>query len=184
MGFSLSMNRVILVGRVQPRNPEPVNNGNGTKFTVVTKESYKSNTGEWKEISEWHNIIAWGYSAQKSMKLLKGDLVLIEGSISTRKAVDRDGVEKIYKDIKAEKVITLTPRTSNGYSGNQGYGGNQGYSNDGYTAPVNNQQKTPTPGNADRPKPEQRPAAQPSKKDDDIKYDDPFSSDYNEWDNA
>jgi single-strand DNA-binding protein len=111
-----SLNRVILVGRVG-KNPEiTVVASTGrqlAKFSLATNEGYyDKNTNAWKDMpTEWHNIVAWGPLAQKVEKSIgKGDMVLIEGRIHTRKWQDKNGQDRWNTDIQAENVIVLDHR--------------------------------------------------------------------------
>ncbi len=60
------VNKAIVVVRVA-KTPEIRSVNNGKKvanFSVATSESYKDKTtGEKKETTEWHNIVAWGPTA-------------------------------------------------------------------------------------------------------------------------
>jgi single-strand DNA-binding protein len=111
-----SLNRVILVGRVG-KNPEvTVVASSGrqlAKFSLATNEGYfDKNNNSWKDMpTEWHNIVAWGPLAQKVEKgLSKGDMVLVEGRIRTRKWQDKNGQDRWNTDIQAENVVVLDRR--------------------------------------------------------------------------
>ena len=55
------INKVILLGNVG-RDPEIRSLENGGKvaqFSLATNENYKEKDGNWKEQTEWHNIVAW-----------------------------------------------------------------------------------------------------------------------------
>jgi len=106
-----SLNRVILVGRVG-RNPEitylPSNNRELAKFSMATNEGYYDQSRVWKDTQEWHNITAWGNLAQKIEKnVAKGDLILVEGKIKTRKWKDQSGQERKSVEIEANNMVVL-----------------------------------------------------------------------------
>jgi len=114
MAHIRSLNRVTLVGRVG-RNPELTYlTGSGrdlSKFSMVTNEGYYDKDRNWKESSEWHNIVTWGPQAQRIEKQVKkGDLVLVEGKIRTNKWTDKNGQERSNKEIEANNVIVLDKR--------------------------------------------------------------------------
>jgi len=111
-----SLNRVILVGRVG-KNPEVTvvasNSRQLAKFSLATNEGYfDQGSSAWKDLpTEWHNIVAWGPLAQKVEKSLgKGDMVLVEGKIHTRKWQDKNGQDRWNTDIQAENIIVLDRR--------------------------------------------------------------------------
>ena len=67
------------------------------RFSVATNESYKDKKGEWVTTTQWHNIIAWGKTAELSNKLLtKGTEVLLEGKLQNDTYTTKEG-EKRYK---------------------------------------------------------------------------------------
>jgi len=103
------LNKVILIGRVG-KDPDTYQFEDGTKkmnFPLATTESYRDkNTDEWKDITEWHNIVGYRYLAERN--IAKGDLIYVEGKIKSRKYTDKDGVEKYVTEILAEKLNMLS----------------------------------------------------------------------------
>jgi single-strand DNA-binding protein len=100
------MNRVTLFGNVG-KDPEVRVTNDGTKIatlTLATSERWKDRgTGEAKERTEWHRIVVFGGQAEVIEKYVKkGDKLLVEGSIQTRKWVDQAGVEKYTTEIKLQ----------------------------------------------------------------------------------
>ena len=102
------LNKVILIGRIG-KDPETFIFDDGTKkisFSLATTESYRDRTtNEWKDQTEWHNIVGYRYLAEKA--IAKGDLVYIEGKIKNRKYSDKDGNEKYITEILSEKIHLL-----------------------------------------------------------------------------
>jgi single-strand DNA-binding protein len=102
------LNKVMLIGRIG-KDPNIFTFENGNKkmsFSLATNESYKDrNTNEWVEQTEWHNIVGYGYLSDK--KLVKGDMVYVEGKIKTRKWRDNDGNDRYTTEIVAEKINIL-----------------------------------------------------------------------------
>lgn len=77
------------------------------RLSLATSKSYKVGE-EWKEKTEWHNVILWRGAAEYAQKQLKkGHLVYIEGEINYRKA-EKDGSTLYYTDIVASTVRRLT----------------------------------------------------------------------------
>lgn len=88
------INKITLIGRLgQDAEKQTLPSGvSYCRFSVATSESYKDNSGEWKEQTEWHNIIIWRDLADRAEKQLKkGSLVYIEGKSSTSSWQDKEG---------------------------------------------------------------------------------------------
>ncbi len=84
---------------------------------IAVATSYKTkdrNTGEQKEVTEWHRIAFFGRLAEiVGQYLKKGSSVYVEGHLQTRKYTDKDGVERYATDIIAEQMQMLgSPRGS------------------------------------------------------------------------
>lgn len=133
MAHKRSINRVILVGNVG-RDPEvshiPSLGRDVAKFSVATTEVYMDkNTNEWKDITEWHNIVAWGYAAKKvERSVSRGSLVLVEGKIKTRKWKDKNDQDRWTTEIMADTVTPLDrSNREGGYSGGAQDGGQRDY---------------------------------------------------------
>lgn len=106
-----SLNRVILVGRVG-RNPEithiPSIERDVAKFSMATTEGYMDKNNQWQDTTEWHNIVGWGRITQKIEKSInKGDLVLVEGKIKTRKWQGQDGQDRRSTEIYIDNLVIL-----------------------------------------------------------------------------
>jgi single-strand binding protein len=65
-------NTVKLIGRLG-KNPElkEFTNAKLATFSVATNDSYKNKEGEWVENTTWHNVKAWGKTAELCNNLLK-----------------------------------------------------------------------------------------------------------------
>ena len=112
-----SVNKVIIVGNLG-RDPETRYMPSGdamTSITVATTDSWKDKaTGEKKEQTEWHRITFFGKLAEIAGQYLKkGSQVYVEGSLRTRKYMDKDGVEKYATDIRADSMQMLGGRSQN-----------------------------------------------------------------------
>ncbi|MBN2347176.1 MAG: single-stranded DNA-binding protein [Candidatus Aminicenantes bacterium] len=122
-----SLNRVILVGRAG-RDPEitvlPKSGQQKAKFGLATDEGYwDKSTNAWKDLpTEWHNIIAWGPQAQKVERSVhKGDMVIVEGRIRTRKWQDKSGQDRWTTEIQAENVTVLDRNKEGGQGAGKSY---------------------------------------------------------------
>jgi len=103
----MSVNKVILVGNLgQDPKSFQVSSGLKVSFSLATSEKWKSQDGENKEKTEWHNIIVWGKQAEFAEKYLsKGRLVYIEGRIQTR--TYEDNGKKYITEIIAQNLQAL-----------------------------------------------------------------------------
>jgi single-strand DNA-binding protein len=161
-----SVNKVIIVGNLG-RDPEIRYMPSGDAIAnIAVATSYKSkdrNTGEQKELTEWHRISFFGRLAEiVGQYLKKGSSVYVEGRLQTRKYTDKDGVEKYATDIIAENMQML--------GGRQGMGGGDAM-DDGYesaSAPARPAPRQAPPAPAARPAP--KPASNFSDMDDDIPF--------------
>jgi len=104
------INKVTLIGRLG-KDPEKKTLPSGAafvRFTIATNESYKDKDGEWKDNTEWHNIIMWRELAERAERQLKkGGLVFIEGKITYQKYEDKDGKSTTFTEIAANNFRSL-----------------------------------------------------------------------------
>src|SRR3954451_3284501 len=82
-----SLNRVQLIGNLT-RDPELKYTSSGTavcSFGLATNRSWTTDTGEKKEDTEFHNILAWNKLAELcSQYLTKGRKAYVEGRLTIR----------------------------------------------------------------------------------------------------
>lgn len=101
-------NSVKLTGNLG-NHPEIKNFENGSKvarFSIATKEEYKTKSGEKVEDTQWHFVSAWGKIAELiEAELKKGSYVSIEGRLTTRNYIDKNGQKKYITEIVANDVI-------------------------------------------------------------------------------
>jgi single-strand binding protein len=105
------INKVIILGRLG-NDPDSRSMPNGdpvTKISVATSEEWvDKQSGEKKQITEWHNIIAYRKLAEIFSKWLKkGSQVYIEGRLRTRKWQDQNGQDRYATEIIADKMEML-----------------------------------------------------------------------------
>jgi single-strand DNA-binding protein len=110
------VNKAILVGRLG-NDPEVRYTPDGTavaNFSIATSEEWKDkDTGEKKERTEWHRIVAWRKLGEICGEYLsKGRQVYIEGKLQTRSWEDKDGNTKYTTEIIASDVQFLGNRDS------------------------------------------------------------------------
>lgn len=103
-------NSVQLIGHLGA-DPETKTLENGTvitKLRVATSEHYKAANGEWKEETQWHNVVAWEGIAERAAKQLhKGSYVLVQGKLVTRSYTDAQGHKKWVTEVRATGFLPL-----------------------------------------------------------------------------
>lgn len=115
-----SINKVILIGRLG-RDPEMRFTPAGkavTNFTMATSETWKDESGERQERTEWHRIVIWGKLAEVAAKYLsKGKQVYIEGRLQTREWTDKEGQKRYTTEVVAGQMQMLSEKGEGGGSG-------------------------------------------------------------------
>src|SRR3989338_1262910 len=105
-----SLNKVILIGNLT-RDPELRYTPSGTgvcTFGLATNRSWTTQTGEVKEDTEFHRIVAWNKLGELCSQLLsKGRKVYVEGRLSTRTWTAQDNTQKTTTEIVIEDMIIL-----------------------------------------------------------------------------
>jgi single-strand DNA-binding protein len=109
--MSKGVNKVILIGSLgqDPEVRYMPQGGAVANLSVATNERYKDkNTGEAKEVTEWHRVVIYQRLAEIAGEYLrKGSKVYIEGKLKTRKWQDKDGVERYTTEIVANELQML-----------------------------------------------------------------------------
>lgn len=101
---SRGVNKVIIIGRLG-QDPEVRYAPSGAAFanlSVATSEQWRDKqTGEQKELTEWHRVVISGKLAEIAGEYLrKGSEVYLEGKLRTRKWTDQSGTEKYTTEIQ------------------------------------------------------------------------------------
>ena len=113
--YSLRMvNKVTIIGNLGADPDVRQTNSGSTvcELRVATEEKWKDKNGELHEHTEWHRVQVWGKQAEACGKYLtKGKKVYVEGSIRTRTWDDADGNTRYMTEIRANKVLFLSPRS-------------------------------------------------------------------------
>jgi single-strand DNA-binding protein len=104
------VNKAIIIGHLG-RDPEMAQTASGTviaNLALATSENWKDkDTGEKREKTEWHRVVAFDKLAEIMEKYLrKGSMVYIEGSLQTR-SWEQDGVKRYSTEIKASQMQML-----------------------------------------------------------------------------
>lgn len=94
-----SVNRTFLLGHVG-KNPEVGTTPGGTlavNFSLATTDREKDRQGNWPDRTEWHNLVAYGRTAEIVRDYVsKGTQLFIQGKIQTRSWDDKESGQKRY----------------------------------------------------------------------------------------
>ncbi|MEG3111349.1 MULTISPECIES: single-stranded DNA-binding protein SSB1 [unclassified Pantoea] len=139
---SRGVNKVILVGNLgqDPEVRYMPNGGAVANITLATSESWRDKqTGENKEITEWHRVVLFGKLAEVAGEYLrKGSQVYIEGQLRTRKWQDQGGQERYTTEVVVNVGGTmqmLGGRQGGSAGGAAPAGGGQSNNNNGWGQP-------------------------------------------------
>jgi single-strand DNA-binding protein len=113
---SRSVNKVTLLGHLGRDAETRFTTGGAarTTFSIATSRRWKDQqTGEWKEETDWHNVVLWRQENVANY-LTKGKQVYVEGRIQTRSYDDKDGKKVYTTEVVADDVILLGGRGAEG----------------------------------------------------------------------
>lgn len=106
---SKSLNKVMLIGNLT-RDPELKVTPSGASvctFGLATNSRYKKPDGNYEELTNFHNIVAWSKLADIcAEKLKKGMKVYVEGELRTRRW-DENGMNKQKTEVRITEMIIV-----------------------------------------------------------------------------
>jgi single-strand DNA-binding protein len=107
-----SLNQVTLMGNLT-RDPELRQTPNGQNvcsFSLALNRSYKDQSGEWQEATDYVDIVAWGPLAERvSQYMSKGRRCLVQGRLQSR-SWEQDGQKRNKVEVLANDVTFLDSR--------------------------------------------------------------------------
>lgn len=111
------LNKVLLIGNTG-KDPEFTVTQTGRKratLSLATTRRYRDANGEQKEQTDWHNLVAWGKTADviESLGVHKGMPLFVEGSLSYRSWNDQNGQKRYATDVVIETFQILAHRQLN-----------------------------------------------------------------------
>jgi single-strand DNA-binding protein len=108
--MSTLRNKVQLIGHVG-NDPEIKTFDGGkklAKLNVATNESYKNDKGEKVEETQWHNLVAWGKTADIIEKyVVKGKEIAIEGKLTHKSYEDKNGEKRYVTEVVIDELLLL-----------------------------------------------------------------------------
>lgn len=129
-----SFNQVIIMGNLT-RDPELRTTSGGQSvcnFTLALNRSYKDSSGEWKESTDYIDVIAWANLGERvNQYLTKGSQALVNGRLQYR-SWEQDGQKRNKIEVVATDVTFL---------------GGKGEGNSSAPAQSNNQASAPKKDN-------------------------------------
>ena len=115
------VNKVILIGNLG-QDPEIKYMQNGkavANFSIATSESWKDQSGQKQERTEWHRLVAYDKLAEIIGEYVKkGSKIYVEGKLQTRKWQDQSGADKYTTEVIINTMQMLDGKKQDG--GQQG----------------------------------------------------------------
>ena len=118
------VNKVILLGNLG-RDPEVKYTQSGmaiARFSLATTERAKDKDGNWQDKTEWHNLVAFGRTAEVAGEYLKkGRTIYIEGALRTSSWDDKESGQKKYKtEVIVNDLVMVGGQRDGGEGGGRG----------------------------------------------------------------
>jgi single-strand DNA-binding protein len=108
--MSTLRNKVQLIGNLG-NDPEIITLENGqklAKFSLATNENYKDANGDKQTKTDWHNLIAWGKTADIVEKYItKGKEIAIEGKLTNRSYETKEGEKRYVTEVVINEILML-----------------------------------------------------------------------------
>jgi len=109
-----SLNKVILIGNLG-QDPEARFTPQGTAVTnlsIATNESWKDQSGETQDRTEWHRVVMYGRMAETAAEYMKkGQMVYVEGRLNTREWEDQNQIKRKTTEIRCDNFTMLGRRS-------------------------------------------------------------------------
>ncbi len=103
-------NKVQLIGNLG-QEPEIVNLESGkklAKFSIATNDYYYNKAGDKITDTQWHNIVAWGKTADIIEKYVnKGQEIALEGKLTSRSYEDPEGKKRYITEVVCNELLML-----------------------------------------------------------------------------
>lgn len=103
-------NRVNLIGNLGMKPEFKILDGGQklAKVSIATNETYKNAKGEKVTETQWHNLIAWGKTAEILERYTKaGSKVAVEGKLVNRQYTDKAGQKRYLTEVQISELLLL-----------------------------------------------------------------------------
>lgn len=108
--MSTLRNKVQLIGNLG-NDPEILNMDSGkklVKFSLATNETYTNKKGEKVTDTQWHNIVAWGKTAEIiETYVTKGKEIAIDGRLTSHSYETKEGEKRYITEILCNELVLL-----------------------------------------------------------------------------
>lgn len=108
--MSTLKNKVQLIGNVgqEPTITTLESGEKVVRLSLATNENYKNGNGEKQTDTNWHNIVAWGKTADIIEKYVnKGKEIAVEGKLTSRSYEDKEGVKRYVTEVVISEILLM-----------------------------------------------------------------------------
>lgn len=109
--MSTLKNKVILMGNLGKDPEVKLINGKTklAKFSLATSETYTNGNGEKVKDTQWHNLIAWGKTAEIIEKYCtKGMELIVEGKLVNNSYTDKNDVKRNSIEVQVNEIVMVS----------------------------------------------------------------------------
>jgi single-strand DNA-binding protein len=113
-----SLNKIMLIGNVgnDPEISSTANGNQNAKFSLATSRTWKDNSGQQQEKTEWHRCTAWGKLAEIiGMYVKKGKQIYVEGSVEYSET-ENEGQKRYWTNINVRDMQMLGSKNDDGWT--------------------------------------------------------------------
>jgi single-strand DNA-binding protein len=110
----LIRNRVQLMGNLG-KDPEVREFDGGKKrarFSLATNERFTYGEGQFKEDTQWHDVVAWGRVAEQVAQLRKGSRIALEGRLVHRTYETKEGQKRYITEVVMNSFTAVESSTA------------------------------------------------------------------------
>jgi single-strand DNA-binding protein len=104
------VNKVQLIGNIgtEPEVRELKKGNKMVRISLATNEIYKTAQGKTIENTQWHNLVAWGKTAELVGQLCeKGKQIAVEGRLVNSSYTDKEGNKRYTTNIHVNEFRLL-----------------------------------------------------------------------------
>ncbi|WP_338357303.1 single-stranded DNA-binding protein [Yeosuana marina] len=108
--MSTLRNNVQLIGNVgqDPTITELESGKKLVRLSLATNENYTDAQGEKQTNTNWHNLVAWGKTADIiETYVTKGKEIAVAGKLGTRSYEDKDGERRYITEVTVNEILLL-----------------------------------------------------------------------------
>ncbi len=108
--MSTLRNSVRLIGRLgnDPEVKTFANDRSMARFSLATNDYYRDGNGKQTQETQWHNVVAWGKTAEIAEKILsKGKEAAIQGKLINRSWEDKEGNKHYITEVVANEIVVF-----------------------------------------------------------------------------